>query len=108
MSAGDTPAAHQICRLLSRPLSPVHRRIADGPSFRRTGTYGEPFLGLHFYTRAAILFDLIVVGSAVLLLFDARLDTSSAEAAPIGIQARIALVVFALLVVGNALSIFLE
>ncbi|NCA72476.1 MAG: disulfide bond formation protein B [Sphingobacteriia bacterium] len=73
-----------------------------------TGAYGAPFLGIHFYTWAAILFALIVVGSAILLLFDARLDTSAAESEPIGTLARTALVVFALLVVGNALSTFLE
>lgn len=73
-----------------------------------TGAYGEPFLGLHFYTWAAILFALIVVGSAVLMLFDARLDASPAEPEPIGTLARIALVVFTLLVVGNAFSTFLE
>lgn len=73
-----------------------------------TGAYGDPFLGLHFYTWAAILFALIVIGSAVLLLFDTRLDASPAEPAPIGILARTALVLFTLLVVGNALSTFLE
>ncbi|WP_373509737.1 disulfide bond formation protein B, partial [Thiocapsa sp.] len=73
-----------------------------------TGAYGEPFLGLHFYSWAAILFALIVVGSAVLLLFDARLDASPAEPEPIGTLARIALVLFTLLVVGNALSTVLE
>jgi disulfide bond formation protein DsbB len=78
-----------------------------------TGAYGGPFLGIHFYSWAAIPFALIVVGSAVLLLFDTRLDSSPAKPAPIGTLARpgpdrTALVVFAFLVVGNALSIFLE
>ncbi|RKT37897.1 disulfide bond formation protein B [Thiocapsa rosea] len=73
-----------------------------------TGAFGEPFLGLHFYTWAAILFALIVIGSAVLLLFDARLEASPAEHEPIGTLARTALVLFTLLVVGNALSTFLE
>jgi hypothetical protein len=73
-----------------------------------TGAYGEPFLGLHFYTWAAILFALIVIGSAVLLVFDTRLDTAPTEPAPIGMLARIALVLFTLLVIGNALSTFLE
>lgn len=73
-----------------------------------TGAYGAPFLGLHFYTWAAILFTLIVVGSAILLLFDARLDASPADPEPISTLARIALVLFALLAVGNALSTFLE
>jgi disulfide bond formation protein DsbB len=73
-----------------------------------TGGYGDPFLGLHFYTWAAILFALIVLGSTLLLLFDARLSTSSAEPEPIGALARTALVLFTAMVVGNVVSTFLE
>ena len=73
-----------------------------------TGAYGDPFLGLHFYTWAAILFALIVLGSALLLLFDARLSTASAQPEPIDALARIALVLFTLMVVGNVVSTFLE
>lgn len=73
-----------------------------------TGAYGDPFLGLHFYTWAAILFALIVLGSALLLLFDARLSTSSAQPEHIDALARTALVLFTLMVVGNVVSTFLE
>ena len=35
-----------------------------------SGAYGNPFLGLHFYTWAFIVSTLIVIGGAVMLLFD--------------------------------------
>ncbi|MDA7966536.1 disulfide bond formation protein B [Ruegeria sp.] len=35
-----------------------------------TGHYGSPVLGLHYYTWAAICFFLILLGTAVMLMFD--------------------------------------
>ncbi|WP_120635210.1 disulfide bond formation protein B [Ruegeria sp. EL01] len=35
-----------------------------------TGHYGSPVLGLHYYTWAAICFFLILLGTAIMLLFD--------------------------------------
>lgn len=43
-----------------------------------------------------------------MLLFDARFNATPAESAPVGTLPRIALVLFAVLVVGNALSTVLE
>ncbi len=37
-----------------------------------TGHYGSPVLGLHYYTWAAICFFLIILGSAIMLLFDSQ------------------------------------
>jgi len=35
-----------------------------------TGHYGSPVLGLHYYTWAAICFFLILLGTAIMLMFD--------------------------------------
>ena len=39
-----------------------------------TGHYGSPFLGLHYYTWAAICFFLIILGSALMLLFESQYE----------------------------------
>ena len=40
-----------------------------------TGHYGSPVLGLHYYTWAAICFFLILLGTAVMLMFDRQYDS---------------------------------
>ena len=37
-----------------------------------TGSYGAPFLGMHFYTWAFVLFALVVLGSAVMAAFSSQ------------------------------------
>ncbi|TMV05720.1 disulfide bond formation protein B [Ruegeria sediminis] len=37
-----------------------------------TGHYGSPVLGLHYYTWAGIFFFLIILGTAVMLLFEGQ------------------------------------
>lgn len=73
-----------------------------------TGSYGEPFLGLHFYTWALILFAVIIIGSAVLLLLDGGLKTSSQDPPTPKLVGWAALALFALLVAGNGVSTLLE
>jgi disulfide bond formation protein DsbB len=73
-----------------------------------TGAYGDPFLGLHYYTWAALLFALIIVGSALLLLADTRFNDQAMEPPPPSWLARGALILFTLMVLGNVLSTFLE
>ena len=73
-----------------------------------TGSYGDPFLGLHFYTWAAILFALIIVGTAVLLLLDGGLQGPKPTAPAPGIFGWGVLIVFALLLAGNGVSTLLE
>lgn len=81
-----------------------------------TGSYGDAFFGLHFYTWASMLFGLIVLGSAIMLLFDGgfkshqganNAGSGAALARPTGL-ALIAFGLFSLLVVANATSTFFE
>lgn len=72
-----------------------------------TGTFGAPFLGLHFYTWALLLFIVIVAGCAVLLLFDRQFEPQP----PVHKLAGLALLAFgliALLALGNGVSTVLE
>ncbi len=73
-----------------------------------TGSYGDPFLGLHFYTWAFLVFSAMIVGCAVMLLFDEQFKT---EATP-GLATRrldaAVFLLFVLLVVGNAFSTIAE
>lgn len=39
-----------------------------------TGHYGSPFLGLHYYTWAAICFFLIILGASLMLLFESQYE----------------------------------
>lgn len=76
-----------------------------------TGSYGVPILGLHLYTWAFILFALIIAGAALLLLFDRQFsapEASRPEAPVHGWLARLALILFALLVLLNGLSTLAE
>jgi disulfide bond formation protein DsbB len=75
-----------------------------------TGTYGAAFLGLHFYSWALVLFFIIVVGCAVLLLFDRQFEQPAGPAAarPLGLLALIAFGLISLMVLGNGVSTVLE
>ncbi|NOD93193.1 disulfide bond formation protein B [Ruegeria sp. HKCCD4884] len=42
-----------------------------------TGHYGAPVLGLHFYTWAGIAFGLIILGTAVMLVFEKQYDLAA-------------------------------
>jgi hypothetical protein len=77
-----------------------------------TGSYGDAFLGLHFYTWAGLAFFCIILGSGIMLLFDgqyARQD-DPAEAVPFGAMflPRAAFFFMVLLAGGNAVSALLE
>lgn len=37
-----------------------------------TGSYGSPVLGLHYYTWAGIAFFLVILGTAIMLLFEGQ------------------------------------
>jgi disulfide bond formation protein DsbB len=74
-----------------------------------TGTYGSAFLGMHFYVWALVVFVAIVLGAAVMLLFDRQF---AAEAPGAGARLpAVATAVFALatlLALANAVSTGLE
>jgi len=75
-----------------------------------TGTYGDPFLGLHFYSWAFLLSVVIVAGCAVLLLFDRQFEPLPADVAPrrLGTLAIVGFFLFAALSLGNGASTVLE
>jgi disulfide bond formation protein DsbB len=43
-----------------------------------TGTYGNAIMGLHFYTWALIAYEAIILGTAIMLLFDRQFANSGA------------------------------
>lgn len=47
-----------------------------------SGGYGQPFLGLHFYTWALIAFAVIILGSACVLLFDQPFPSDDLSGSP--------------------------
>ena len=72
-----------------------------------TGSYGNAFLGLHFYTWSLVVAALIVVGGAIMLLFERQFSESARPERLAGL-ALASFVVFALLVLGNGVSTVLE
>jgi disulfide bond formation protein DsbB len=73
-----------------------------------SGSYGNAFLELHFYTWALIVFVLIVLGAAVMLLFDGQFEKSAPASGKLQGLSLFAFAVFALLVVANGAATFLE
>jgi disulfide bond formation protein DsbB len=73
-----------------------------------TGTYGHALLGLHFYSWAFVIFVVMVLGTAVMLLFDRQFANHEVSADRVTALSRIAFVLFGLLALGNGLSTVLE
>jgi len=77
-----------------------------------TGSYGDAFLGLHFYTWAGLAFFLIILGSSLMLLFESQFEREADVVAsePFGgnLLARAAFGIMVVLAAGNAISAFLE
>lgn len=79
-----------------------------------TGTYGSAIMGMHFYTWALVIYCLIILGCAVMLLFDRQFLSSGEAAAERSLQSRtgtfgMAMVsLAALLALGNGVSTVLE
>jgi disulfide bond formation protein DsbB len=73
-----------------------------------TGTYGNALLGLHFYSWAFFIFVVMVLGTAVMLLFDRQFAEDKHSADRLTMLAKIAFVLFGLLALGNGLSTVLE
>ncbi len=72
-----------------------------------SGSYGNAFFGLHFYTWAFILFVLIIAGTAVMLLFDRQFKDGERPAPPGGVALAV-FTLFAALTLGNGVSTLLE
>jgi disulfide bond formation protein DsbB len=73
-----------------------------------TGSYGSALFGLHFYSRAFIIFALIVLGTAVMLLFDGQFSGGEAAARRLPGLSLAAFALFTLLAFGNGVSTVLE
>lgn len=73
-----------------------------------SGSYGDAFLELHFYTWALLVFVLIVLGCAFMLLFDRQFRDQARASVPFAGFSLAVFALFSLLVVGNAVSTFLE
>jgi disulfide bond formation protein DsbB len=73
-----------------------------------TGTYGNALLGLHFYSWAFFIFVVMVLGTAVMLLFDRQFAEDKDSAERLTMLSKIAFVLFGLLALGNGLSTVLE
>lgn len=72
-----------------------------------TGTFGAPFLGMHFYSWALLLFIVIIAGCALLLLFD-RQFAPATRVHTLGGLTLVAFGLIALLALGNGVSTVLE
>jgi len=72
-----------------------------------TGIYGDPFLGLHFYTWGFIISALMIAGAAIMLLFDRQFSESS-PAVTTKTASYLVIAMFMLLTVANGVSTFLQ
>ncbi|QOZ83985.1 MULTISPECIES: disulfide bond formation protein B [Chromobacterium] len=71
--------------------------------------FGPPVLGLHFYTWAAIAFFAVFIGSGLLLMLCQREHSFDRQPpAQLSRLARAGVALTMLLLLGNALSVFLE
>lgn len=73
-----------------------------------TGAYGDPFLGLHYYTWAFVLFAVVVAGSGVMLLLESQFSDSRHGRGGRGALGGFAVGLFALMVLANGVSTVLE
>lgn len=76
-----------------------------------TGSYGAPFLGLHFYTWALVLFCLVILGSAILLLMDRqfeRTETAPGRFSALPVLDKVAVSAIIVLAAANTVTTFAE
>lgn len=83
-----------------------------------TGTYGNAIMGLHFYTWALIVYEAIILGTAIMLLFDrqfsnpgtaGQMHSQNAPAKSLAATFGVAMIaVAALLALSNGVSTVLE
>ena len=72
-----------------------------------TGSYGDMFFGLHYYTWMVIVATLIILGTAGMLLFDRQFADEHAEK-PLTGWMLASLALFGVLALGNGISTVLE
>lgn len=77
-----------------------------------TGAYGSPVLGLHYYTWAGICFFLVLVGTAIMLLFEGQykglVDKPAHEKFGEHRLAKFAFFLMLALTAGNAVTTLIE
>jgi disulfide bond formation protein DsbB len=73
-----------------------------------TGSYGKAFFGAHLYSWASVIFIIMVLGTALLLLWDRQFDRAGNGHRRPRALAAVAVGLFALLMLGNGLSTFAE
>ena len=77
-----------------------------------TGHYGSPVFGLHYYTWAGIVFFLIVLGTAIMLMFpgqfDGQRDGKADRSFGGSFLAKAAFVLIVVVALSNVVSTFLE
>ena len=72
-----------------------------------SGSYGDPFLGLHYYTWVLIVSVLILAGTAGMLMFDRQFTDEKRDGALTGWPLAI-FALFGVLALGNGVSTVLE
>ncbi|WP_108662836.1 disulfide bond formation protein B [Acuticoccus kandeliae] len=70
-----------------------------------TGSYGDPFFGLHFYSWAFVVFGVVVLGAGVMLVFQPPEGWGTRFRSAFG---TLATVLFFLVAFGNGLSTVAE
>lgn len=73
-----------------------------------SGSYGDAFAGLHFYTWADIVFVLIGIGSSIMLLFDRQFEDSDLPATRTTGLGLVALAFAVLMAFANGVSTVAE
>jgi disulfide bond formation protein DsbB len=69
-----------------------------------SGSYGNAVFGMHLYTWAFIGFLLIIIGTAIMLLYDRQFARPEPWSSRLDVLALTALVTFLLIAVGNIVS----
>jgi disulfide bond formation protein DsbB len=69
-----------------------------------SGSYGNAIFGMHLYTWALIFFALMVIGSAIMLLFDRQFAPETKDAKTIPLLSLLALATFFAIAVANIIS----
>ncbi len=73
-----------------------------------TGTFGAALLGMHFYVWAVVIFTLIILGSAVMLMFDKQFEDRRVPLSALSALAIASLVIASILALSNGVSTVLE
>lgn len=73
-----------------------------------SGAYGDPILGLHFYSWPLVLFLVIVAGNAVLLILSGRGVPAPERHDAFGIPSRIAACLLIAVTLANAVGSFVQ